>query len=147
MGRVPKSRLVDHARHCEREQGAQSNPRHSQSHCSADDAELDTAGRFAESHPDADLPGLLRDGVGDYAIDAQGGQEQPQSGKDAYQQHKEAAWRGSVVDQALDGPELGHRLSGIERRVAMTVAASTSGGNVVRTTSSAPAGPAWVIGK
>ena len=101
----------------------------------------------AEGHADADLLGVLGDGVGDDAVDAERGEQQAEGGEGGDQQHEEAARRVGVVHESLDGAELGGGLLWIEvAQRADDAGGQAAGGRVVRTTSSAPLGPAWVTG-
>jgi hypothetical protein len=49
-----------------------------------EDAALDDAGTSAQGHANADFLGLARDGVGDYAVDAEGGEDEAERGEDGY---------------------------------------------------------------
>ncbi len=99
--------------------------------------------RRAQGHADADLLGALVDGVGDDAVDAESREEQAEGSERGNQQHEEAAGRVGVVDQGLDGPELGRGLLWIQFRGGRSKRwwpARVAGGRVVRTTSWAELG-------
>src|SRR5579862_1203478 len=77
-------------------------------------AALDDGGRGAKSHADAELLSLTGHGVGDHAVDAEGGKEQAERGEGGDEKHEEAAGRNRAVHDGLDGTELGGGLLGIQ---------------------------------
>ena len=56
----------------------------------------------AQGHADADFLGLAGDGIGDYAVDAEGGEDQAQGGEDGYEVDEEFARGDGVIDKLLD---------------------------------------------
>ena len=78
------------------------------------DAELDLREGSAERHADSDLLGALGDGVGDDAVDSERGEDETECGEDSDEVDKEATRGGGVVDEELDGLEVGGGLAGVE---------------------------------
>ena len=79
-----------------------------------EDAALDVCRGCAEGHADADLLRALGDGVGDDAIDAEGGEQSAEGGKCDDEEHEELARRIGVADQHLYRLELCGGLFGVE---------------------------------
>ena len=94
----------------------------------------------AERHADADLLGALGDGVGDDAIDAEGGKQSAEGGKCDDEEHEELARGIGVVDQHLDRLELCGGLFRVEIAQCAGVRwrRGLQAARFVRTTSSAP---------
>ena len=110
-------------------------------------SELDARQGRAQGHANTDFLRLPGHRIGDHSIDSERSQNQAQGCKCGHEQHKEAARRDGMIHNLLDGAKFRRRLSRIDRaQRTMTLAASTSGGSLVRTTSSAPSGSAWVTG-
>ena len=79
-----------------------------------DDPQLDGALGGAERHADSDLLGALGDGVGDDAVDSKRGEDETECGEDCDEVDEEAARARGVIDDVLDGLEVGGGLAWVE---------------------------------
>jgi hypothetical protein len=70
--------------------------------------------RWVAPSADSDLMGALRDGVGDDAVDAERCEDETEHGEDSDEVDEEAARRGGVVNEELDGLEVGGGLARVE---------------------------------
>ena len=87
-----------------------------QSRAGLDDHPPDRSRIGPERDAHANLPRLLRDGVGHHAVDADDRQDQPQRGEDREQDDVETRpGVDELVEERLDRPDFGDRLIAIDR--------------------------------
>src|SRR5712664_2200772 len=68
----------------------------------------------AEGNADAEFLGALGDAVGDEAVDAHGGKQQSDAGKNSQKQHGEARAGKRIGEKLLHGGDRGHGLFAVQ---------------------------------
>ena len=149
VGLVPNRSDSIHVAAAMRADGAECDSGDRQFERATDHATLHLRGGGAQRHADADLLRLARDPIGDDAVDSERGENQAERGEAADQQHEEAARRDGAVHDVLQRAKFGGGLRGIQcaQPSSSRWRRARRASSFVRTTSSAPSGPAWVGGQ